>query len=116
MGEAWRTIEGVMATALKPSAYPHIVETPGVRGGRPRIEGTRITVMDIVSLERLGISPEQMRTHFASRPLTLAEVYSALGFYHDHKAEIDACFDSDGKWAEGHEERRAEHSRRRSGE
>lgn len=105
-----------MATALKPTGYPHIVETPGVRGGRPRIEGARITVMDIVSLERQGLSPEEMRTYFSSRPLTLAEVYSALGYYHDHKAETDACFESDDQWAEGREQRRAEHSRRNAGQ
>lgn len=104
-----------MATALKRAAYPHIVQTAGVRGSRPRIEGTRITVMDIVALERTGLSPEQMCTYYSSRPLTLAEVYSALGYYHDHKAEIDDCFDHDRQWAEGHEQRRIDHLGRKAG-
>ena len=70
-----------MATASKPIAYLHISATPGVRGGRPCIDGTRITVMDIVKLERMGLPPEEMRTHYSSRPLTLAEVHAALTYY-----------------------------------
>ena len=46
--------------------------------------------MDIVKLERMGLPPEEMRTHYSSRPLTLAEVHAALTYYYDHKAEIDA--------------------------
>jgi uncharacterized protein (DUF433 family) len=30
----------------------HIEVTPGVRGGKPRIAGTRITVADVVLLHR----------------------------------------------------------------
>ena len=102
-----------MATAPKELAYPHISVTPGVRGGRPCIAETRITVMDIVGLERKGVSPEEMRTWFSSRPLTLAEVHAALTYYYDHKDEVDACFAEDEKWDAGHEERRAEHMKAR---
>ena len=70
-----------MVTASKRIAYPHISATPGVRGGRPCIDGTRITVMDIVTLERMGLPPEEMRTHYSSRTLTLAEVHAALTYY-----------------------------------
>jgi uncharacterized protein (DUF433 family) len=104
-----------MATASKPIAYPHISVTPGVRGGRPCIDGTRISVMDIVALERKGVAPEEMRTHCSSRPLTLAEVRAALTYYYDHKNEIDACFEDDRRWDDGHEERRAEHLRQEAG-
>ncbi len=104
-----------MATASKPIPYPHISATPGVRGGRPCIDGTRITVMDIVKLERMGLPPQEMRTHYSSRPLTLAEVHAALTYYYDHKAEIDASFEEDRQWDEGHEERRDEHLRQKAG-
>jgi hypothetical protein len=72
--------------------------------------------MDIVALERMGVAPEDMRTLYSSRPLTLAEVHAALTYYYDHEDEIDACFAEDRKWDEGHEERRAEHLRQKAGE
>jgi uncharacterized protein (DUF433 family) len=105
-----------MATAPKPIPYPHISVTPGVRGGRPCIEGTRITVMDIVMLERTGVPPEEMRTYYSSRPLTLAEIHAALTYYYDHKDEIDTSFEQDRKWDEGHEERRVDYLRQKAGE
>ena len=37
-----------------------IVRTPGTCGGRPRIKGTRITVRNIVTWWRLGLSPESL--------------------------------------------------------
>jgi uncharacterized protein (DUF433 family) len=104
-----------MATASKLVAYPHISATPGVRGGRPCVDGTRITVMDIVALERMGLPAEEMRNYYSSRPLTLAEVYAALTYYHDHKAEVDACFEEDRQWDLGHEERKAEYLRQKAG-
>lgn len=104
-----------MATA-KPIAYPHISVTSGVRGERPCIDGTRITVMNIVTLERMGLTPEEMRTYYSSRPLTLAEVHAALTYYYDHKDGIDACFEEDRKWDEEHDDRRAEYVRNKAAE
>lgn len=103
-----------MATASKPIVYPHISVTPDVRGGRPCIEGTRITVMGIVALERQGLSADEIQTHFSSRSLTPAEVHAALTYYYDHKTEIDAAFEQDRAWDEGHEERRAEYLRQKA--
>ena len=65
----------------------HIEITPGIAGGRPRIARHRITVMDIaVWHERLGHSPDEISTEY---DLSLADVYAALAYYHDHRAEID---------------------------
>lgn len=65
----------------------HIEITPGVCGGKPRIAGHRITVQNIVIWhERVGMSPDEIA---ASHPsITLADVYAALAYYHDHEAEI----------------------------
>jgi uncharacterized protein (DUF433 family) len=65
----------------------HIVTTPGACGGKPRIDGTRIRVQDIVVWhERQGRSPEQI---VASYPqLSLADVHAALAYYFDHCEEI----------------------------
>lgn len=38
----------------------HIISEPGVCGGLPRIEGTRIRVLDIVALHRRGLSPVEI--------------------------------------------------------
>lgn len=98
-----------MATATKAVEYPHIVKTPGVRGGKARIDGTRICVVDIVALHGQGMKPGEMLEHYSSRPLTLAEVHAALAYYFDHKGEIDSYFEESRRAAEELEAQRTEH-------
>ena len=50
--------------------------------------GTRLSVRTIVERTRLGDSPEKIVLDYP--PLTLAQVYAALSYYHEHKAEVDA--------------------------
>lgn len=65
----------------------HIEITPGVCGGKPRIAGHRITVQNIVVWhEKLGMSPDEIAATYPS--ITLADVYAALAYYHDHRDEI----------------------------
>ncbi len=65
----------------------HIEISPDVRGGKPRIAGRRITVADIVIWhEWLGQHADRIATE---HDLTLADIYAALAYYHDHRAEID---------------------------
>jgi len=65
----------------------HIDITPGVCGGKPRIAGHRIRVQDIVVLhEKQGLTPEEIVVYYPS--ITLADVYAALAYYHDHLDEI----------------------------
>jgi uncharacterized protein (DUF433 family) len=78
-----------MATAAKALEYPHIVKTPGVRGGKARIDGTRICVIDVALAYQQGHRPEEIQTLFSSRPLTLAEVMSALAYHYDHPHELE---------------------------
>jgi len=68
--------------------HPHIVRIEGLCGERPVIAGTRISVRTIVERVRLGDSPEQIVGNYP--PLTLAQVYDALSYYHEHKSEIEA--------------------------
>lgn len=84
---AWGGLQYGMATAAKPS-YPHITKTPGVCGGRPCIEGTRVRVVDVVALHEAGLSVEQIVGELTALGGP-ADVYAALLYYHDHKAEID---------------------------
>lgn len=65
----------------------HIEITPGVCGGKPRIAGHRIKVQDVVIWhERLGLSPDEIVYQYPT--ITLADVYAALAYYHDHLEEI----------------------------
>jgi uncharacterized protein (DUF433 family) len=66
----------------------HIESTPGTCGGAPRIAGTRIRVSQLVLLVESGSSPDQIIASFPQ--LTLADVYAALTYYHDHRALVDA--------------------------
>ncbi len=65
----------------------HIEANPTVRGGKPCIVGTRITVSDVVLMHlRLGQSLEQIAGHY---DLSLSALYAAMTYYYDHKSEID---------------------------
>lgn len=77
-----------MATAAK-IAYPHIEVTPGVRAGKACIVGTRIAVVDVAQAHQAGLTPDEIRTHLSSRPLTPAEVHAALAYHYDHPEELE---------------------------
>ncbi len=69
-----------------------IVSTPGICGGRPRIDGSRITVQYIINEIKAGNTPEEI---VEDKPhLTLAGIYSALAYYYDNKESLDAEFAS----------------------
>lgn len=65
-----------------------IVQTPGVLGGRPRIDGTRVAVRTITTLYKQGLSPEEIASQY--RHLSLAQVYAALAYYQANQNEIEA--------------------------
>jgi uncharacterized protein (DUF433 family) len=65
-----------------------IVRTPGVRGGKPRIAGHRITVADVaIWHERLGMSPDEIV--FEHPTIVISDVHAALAYYFDHRGEVD---------------------------
>lgn len=68
-------------------AYIEIRNKP--LGPRAFIKGTRVSVSNIVAYTRLGETPETMTQEIMPH-LTLAQVYDALSYYHDHKEEIEA--------------------------
>jgi len=77
----------------------HIVRTPGVCGGKPRIEGHRIKVEHIaVCHERMGMSADEIVTSHPTN--TLAQVHAALAYYYDHKQEIDADIEEGKRFVE----------------
>ena len=71
----------------------YIEATPGTRGGKPRISGTRITVADVVLMHRrLGRALEEIAGTY---DLSLAAVYAAMAYYYDHKDDIDQSLDEE---------------------
>jgi len=64
-----------------------LVKSPGVCGGRQRIDGTRITVSRIATLYKQGQTAEEIAQTYPH--LTLGQIYIALGYYHANRAEID---------------------------
>lgn len=76
----------------------HIELSPDVRGGRPRIAGTRLTVADIVMLHlRMGKAVEEIAGKYQ---VTLSDVHAALAYYYDHRAVIDADMAADEAYGE----------------
>ena len=65
-----------------------IVRSDDVRGGRPRVTGTGVTVRRIVGWYKQGLTPEEITTEVPH--LSLAQVYAALTYYHANREEIEA--------------------------
>jgi uncharacterized protein (DUF433 family) len=65
-----------------------IIQTPTIRGGRPRIAGTGISVQRIVGWYKLGLSPEEIADRIGH--LSLAQVHAALAYYHANRESIEA--------------------------
>jgi uncharacterized protein (DUF433 family) len=61
---------------------------PKIRGGRPKIAGTGITVRRLAGWYKMGMSPEQIAQEYPH--LTLAQVDAALAYYHANQEEIEA--------------------------
>ncbi len=75
-----------------------IVRSPEIRGGRPRIAGTGVTVHRIVTWYKLGLSPEEIADELPH--LTLAQIYAALAYYHANQKEIETDLAADAIEAE----------------
>ncbi|MFQ5707010.1 MAG: DUF433 domain-containing protein [bacterium] len=76
----------------------HIEIAKGITGGKPRIAGHRITVQNIaIWHELLGRSADEIAAEY---DLTLADVYAALAYYYDHRAEIDKSIEESESFVE----------------
>jgi uncharacterized protein (DUF433 family) len=69
--------------------HPYIEKARMTSGWRPVIKGTRIPVSIIVGYVRAGETPESLASAVIPH-VSLAAIYDALSYYHDHKEEIEA--------------------------
>jgi uncharacterized protein (DUF433 family) len=82
----------------EPEIVQHIEITPGIRGGRARLRGTRITVDDIVVMHlRLGLSLPEIAGKYDLSP---AAIYAAMAYYYDHRDQIERSIAEDRAYAE----------------
>jgi uncharacterized protein (DUF433 family) len=75
-----------------------IVRSDGIRGGRPRVAGTGVTVRRIVGWYKQGLTPEEIITELPH--LSLAQIYAALTYYHANREEIEADITAEAATAE----------------
>jgi uncharacterized protein (DUF433 family) len=79
--------------------YHYIVKTPGTNRGKPRIDGTRITVEMIAeAVVHHGESPQEYQESHSH--ITVAQIHAALAYYYDHREEIDASIEEGNRFAE----------------
>ncbi|MEK7809245.1 MAG: hypothetical protein AAB571_09245 [Chloroflexota bacterium] len=73
---------------LIPTEHPHIARKQS--NNEPIVRGKGVTVRGIVEMTyRLQQTPQHIVEEW-DPVLSLAEVFDALSYYHDHKQEIDA--------------------------
>lgn len=76
-----------------------IVRTDGTLGGAPRIEGTRVGVLDVYELVVEG---EHDPADIADQlDCSLAEIYASLAYYYEHPEEMRRLREADDE-AEAH--------------
>ena len=61
---------------------------PRIRGGRPKVAGTGLTVSRIAGWYKMGMTPEEIALEYPH--LSLAQVHAALAYYHVNRDEIEA--------------------------
>ena len=64
-----------------------IVSDESVRSGEPRVDGTRITVLDVK--RRIIDGGEDPHVVAGEYDLSMAELFHALAFYYDHRDEFE---------------------------
>ena len=67
--------------------HPYVESVPDVLDGEPVINNTRTPVRAIVERWKFGESAEEIIRNLPH--LRLAQVFDALGYYDDHRAEIE---------------------------
>lgn len=75
-----------------------IVSKPGVKGGRPCLAGTGMSVQAVAVRYKQGMSAEEILDEFPD--LDLGRIYAALAYYHANKPQIEAGIEEDEQLGE----------------
>ncbi len=67
--------------------HPHVVKSADTLGGEPRVDGTRIGVLQILRLYEAGQPADEIANTWLP-PLTLAQVHDAISYGYDHPDEM----------------------------
>ena len=86
-------VEGTDGMATTTDTGGLVISTPGIRGGRPRIAGTGVTVQRIVCWYRLGLDADEIADRVGH--LSLAQVHAALAYYYANRDAIDGDIAAD---------------------
>lgn len=71
----------------QPTEHPYIENIPSVLSGEPVVKNTRTPVRAIVERWKFGESPEEIACNLPH--LRLAQIFDVLGYYDDHREEIE---------------------------
>ena len=84
--------EELLARHLLPQ-HPHVEMVESRGGTRAVVRGTRVGVDVVVGYERAGYTPQQIVDDILPH-LTLAQVYDALSYFHEHLDGIEGALSS----------------------
>ena len=73
-----------------------VIQDPELRGARPIIAGTGVTVRTVAGYYKLGVTPEEIADEMG---IALSSVYGALAYYHLNRGEIEADIRSNSEEA-----------------
>lgn len=79
-----------------------ISRQPHVRGSRPCVAGTSVSVRRVAQWHNAGLIPEEIARKFGH--LSLAQVHAALAYYHANQVEIDSDLAAEARGAEALEQ------------
>jgi uncharacterized protein (DUF433 family) len=79
-----------------------ISRRPDIRGARPYIAGSGVSVRRIAQWHNMGLIPEEIVRKFGH--LSLAQIHAALAYYHANQAEIDADLEAEAQETEALEQ------------
>lgn len=91
-------VEAALEQYLLPP-HPYVEKVKMTSGWRAVIKGTRIPVSIIIGYTRIGQTPEILASEILPH-LSLAALYDALSYYHDHTAEIEQEIEENNRMAD----------------
>ena len=77
----------LQVASATPAEHPYVTRAPGILSGEPIIRGTRTPVRAVIEHWKFGDAPEEIVRKLPH--LRLAQVFDALSYYDDHRAEIE---------------------------